>query len=102
MRHGDTPYPQENNFFRARNPHQRTTQNINQNLRQSQIVDVAVTPEANDRNNPESDVLDHYDNFYHTTKSLLVLFQIMGVMPIERNPKGNLQRTSFKYALDYT
>ncbi|XP_050306137.1 gustatory and odorant receptor 22-like [Anthonomus grandis grandis] len=28
--------------------------------------------------------LDKYDNFYDTTKSLLVLFQIMGVMPIER------------------
>jgi gustatory receptor len=27
-------------------------------------------------------------SFYHTTKSLLVLFQIMGVMPIHRNPRG--------------
>ncbi|XP_030746043.1 gustatory and odorant receptor 22 [Sitophilus oryzae] len=30
-------------------------------------------------------LLDYYDSFYHTTKSLLVLFQVMGVMPIERN-----------------
>lgn len=28
--------------------------------------------------------LDRYDSFYDTTKSLLVLFQVMGVMPIER------------------
>lgn len=35
------------------------------------------------------DELDKHDSFYHTTKSLLVLFQIMGVMPIMRSPKGN-------------
>lgn len=33
-------------------------------------------------------LLDQHDSFYHTTKSLLVLFQIMGVMPIVRSPKG--------------
>lgn len=36
----------------------------------------------------DSDELDKRDSFYHTTKSLLVLFQIMGVMPIMRNPRG--------------
>lgn len=32
--------------------------------------------------------MDEHDSFYHTTKSLLVLFQIMGIMPIMRSPKG--------------
>lgn len=36
------------------------------------------------------DMLDKYDSFYHTTKSLLVLFQIMGIMPIMRSPKGKI------------
>lgn len=38
----------------------------------------------------DPDLLDKHDSFYHTTKSLLVLFQIMGVMPIQRSPPGNL------------
>nr|AID61252.1 gustatory receptor [Calliphora stygia] len=46
----------------------------------------------------DSDLLDKHDSFYHTTKSLLVLFQIMGVMPIHRNPpKSNLPRTGFSW-----
>lgn len=32
--------------------------------------------------------MDARDSFYHTTKSLLVLFQLMGVMPIMRSPEG--------------
>ena len=40
------------------------------------------------------DMLDKYDSFYHTTKSLLVLFQIMGIMPIMRSPKGKIYRLS--------
>lgn len=44
------------------------------------------------------DLLDKHDSFYHTTKSLLVLFQIMGVMPIQRSPPGsNLPRTTFHW-----
>nr|XP_029714703.1 gustatory and odorant receptor 22 [Aedes albopictus] len=43
-------------------------------------------------------LLDQHDSFYHTTKSLLVLFQIMGVMPIVRSPKGvNMPRTTFTW-----
>lgn len=34
------------------------------------------------------DLLDEHDSFYETTKSLLVLFQIMGIMPIQRSRKG--------------
>lgn len=36
------------------------------------------------------DLLDKYDSFYHTTKSLLVLFQIMGIMPIKRSAPGEI------------
>jgi hypothetical protein len=36
----------------------------------------------------DPDEMDKLDSFYHTTKSLLVLFQIMGVMPIMRAPSG--------------
>lgn len=34
------------------------------------------------------DLLDAHDSFYITTKSLLNLFQIMGIMPIQRSPPG--------------
>lgn len=37
----------------------------------------------------DPDALDKHDSFYYTTKSLLVLFQIMGIMPIMRSPKGD-------------
>ncbi|CAO1392119.1 unnamed protein product [Diamesa serratosioi] len=44
------------------------------------------------------DLLDKHDSFYHSTKSLLVLFQIMGIMPIMRSPKGTVQeRTTFSW-----
>lgn len=46
----------------------------------------------------DPDQLDEHDSFYHTTKSLLVLFQIMGVMPIMRSPPGSkLPRTTFHF-----
>lgn len=35
----------------------------------------------------DGELLDKHDSFYMTTKSLLVLFQITGVMPIMRVPK---------------
>lgn len=42
-------------------------------------------PQITDKDGP---MLDDHDSFYKTTKSLLVLFQIMGVMPIMRVTKG--------------
>lgn len=48
----------------------------------------------------ESDInlLDEHDSFYITTRSLLVLFQIMGIMPIMRTPKGTEgPRTTFHW-----
>lgn len=42
------------------------------------------------------DLLDEHDSFYKTTKSLLNLFQIMGIMPIRRSPPGKLL-TNFEF-----
>lgn len=42
------------------------------------------------------DLLDKHDSFYHTTKSLLVLFQIMGIMPIQRSPPGTMTKNFVK------
>ncbi|XP_015837537.1 gustatory and odorant receptor 22 [Tribolium castaneum] len=64
-------------------------------IRRAKIVKVAASPtSANPDEEPDPELLDRYDNFYQTTKSLLVLFQIMGVMPIERSGKG---RTTFRW-----
>lgn len=41
-------------------------------------------PEITDK---DGELLDEHDSFYINTKSLLVLFQIMGVMPIMRVAK---------------
>lgn len=62
-------------------------------IRKAKIVKVAASPSiTNPDEEPDPELLDRYDNFYQTTKSLLVLFQIMGVMPIERD-KG---KTTFR------
>ncbi|KAJ3649717.1 hypothetical protein Zmor_021442 [Zophobas morio] len=59
------------------------------------IVKIAASPSVyNPDDQPDPDLLEQYDNFYQTTKSLLVLFQIMGVMPIERSAKG---KTTFRW-----
>uniref|UniRef100_A0A336MVM5 Gustatory receptor n=1 Tax=Culicoides sonorensis TaxID=179676 RepID=A0A336MVM5_CULSO len=42
--------------------------------------------------------IDAYDSFYKNTKALLILFQIMGVVPITRNKAGrSTDRTSFSW-----
>ncbi|KAF9420053.1 hypothetical protein HW555_003647 [Spodoptera exigua] len=53
-------------------------------------------PEITDK---DGALLDAHDSFYITTKSLLVLFQIMGVMPIMRVPKHaqTTKRTTFNW-----
>ncbi|XP_055298688.1 gustatory and odorant receptor 22-like [Sitodiplosis mosellana] len=44
------------------------------------------------------DLLDEYDSFYKTTASLLVLFQIMGIMPIRRSAPGEkMPRTTYHW-----
>lgn len=43
-------------------------------------------------------ILDSYDSFYRTTKALLVLFQIMGVVPISRKKRNVAgHRTEFTW-----
>lgn len=45
-----------------------------------------------------ANTLDKYDSFYHETRSLLVLFQIMGVVPISRtHSKHPGVRTTFSW-----
>lgn len=77
-----------------RNPHQR--------IRDKRHITKIHTPTSGERRlgrdiEPDPELLDQYDNFYQTTKSLLVLFQIMGVMPIERSHLG---KTTFRYFLE--
>ncbi|XP_057663906.1 gustatory and odorant receptor 22-like [Diorhabda carinulata] len=74
----------------------REQPNMNYNKRKTETINVTGTPAENQSNYhdnlPDPELLDHYDNFYHTTKSLLVLFQIMGIMPIEREPGKTIYR----------
>ncbi|CAG9860810.1 unnamed protein product [Phyllotreta striolata] len=67
------------NSLHHRNPHQRT------NFQRQNLPVIEVeTPTEDEMQITEAEILHYYDDFYHTTKSLLVLFQVMGVMPIER------------------
>lgn len=70
------------------NPHQRHMRNT-ERKRSKAIVDGWTENEVNTEK-PSPEELFRTDNFYRDTKSLLVLFQIMGVMPIERAGPGNL------------
>jgi hypothetical protein len=49
----------------------------------------------------DPDELDETDSFYDTTKSLLVLFQISGVMPIMRSPKGEILMKIWQILFSY-
>lgn len=65
----------------------------NDHVKNKNVAELAKTPTYHKQSDlPDPHVVHHYDNFYHTTKSLLVLFQIMGVMPIERQ----LGRTTYR------
>lgn len=75
--HGFDPLPREG--------HHRKHEGRDHHLKVSQVIQVTGTPASGIRiGKPDPELLHQYDNFYQTTKSLLVLFQIMGVMPIER------------------
>lgn len=76
--------------------HHRRYQGREHNLKVPEVIHVRGTPASGVRvNNPDPELLHQYDNFYHTTKSLLVLFQIMGVMPIERETG----KTTYRYGI---
>lgn len=70
------------------------TKNDVQPLRRKNIVHVATPASGKPAHEADPELLEQYDNFYQTTKSLLILFQIMGIMPIERAGKG---KTTFRY-----
>lgn len=74
--------------FYAQNPHQRRTFDRLDKEKASNEVNLEKSRKSGTKRytvDPDPEVLDSYDFFYKTTKSLLVLFQIMGVMPIERS-----------------
>lgn len=73
------------------NPHQRK---IEGNVKAQRLSDAGLEINAKGDSEPDPELLEQFDSFYKTTKSLLVLFQIMGVMPIERSGKG---KTTFRY-----
>lgn len=82
-------------WHKARNPHQR---NIKDKLRKQRLsnasfVSGSTVTVKGYTEDPDPELLDTYDFFYKTTKGLLVLFQIMGVMPIERS---GVARTTFR------
>lgn len=62
-------------------------------IKNKNVEDLAKSPSSK-RSSDQIDphILHNYDNFFRTTKSLLVLFQIMGVMPIERG----IGRTTYR------
>lgn len=70
-----------------RNPHQRRHHD-QKNKFITQIRSATSGVRLSRDMEPDPAMLEKYDNFYQTTKSLLVLFQIMGVMPIERSELG--------------
>ncbi|XP_026743878.1 gustatory and odorant receptor 22 [Trichoplusia ni] len=94
----------ENHGFRVYNP---TTNNDVRRREMFQRIDDKdgiKEYDAKDLYGPEitdkdGALLDAHDSFYITTKSLLVLFQIMGVMPIMRVPKNaqTTKRTTFNW-----
>ncbi|CAH1112366.1 unnamed protein product [Psylliodes chrysocephalus] len=77
------------NNVHHRNPHQQRAEY----LKKPPIIQVAESPEGSVMDQSQAEILHHHDNFYHTTKSLLILFQIMGVMPIERE----VGRTTYRW-----
>lgn len=84
------------NYDKILNPHQRQiledTKRVKEQIEQMERNRGIGSPtdlyvrKSEEKFDP--DEMDELDSFYHTTKSLLVLFQIMGVMPIMRSPKG--------------
>ncbi|CRL01286.1 CLUMA_CG014388, isoform A [Clunio marinus] len=83
------------------NPHQRIfledTKRVKEKIEQLNHGNGLNSFMRKEEEASDPDEMDKRDSFYHTTKSLLVLFQIMGVMPIQRSPKGTVPRTSFSY-----
>ncbi|KAG6446002.1 hypothetical protein O3G_MSEX004223 [Manduca sexta] len=93
----------DNHRFRIYNPHQHERVRKTDASRKSDGKDIKDY-EAKDVYGPQitakdGPLLDKHDSFYLTTKSLLVLFQIMGVMPIMRVSKNaqTTKRTTYNW-----
>nr|UNE74348.1 gustatory receptor 1 [Holotrichia oblita] len=89
----DMDYYDHEILYHVKNPHQRVTEN-NIKVQRASISDTEHNFKKTAEDEPDPELLDQFDSFYQTTKSLLVLFQIMGVMPIERSGKG---KTTFRW-----
>lgn len=71
---------------RARNPHQKI---VDDNERANRLSNAGLEQEDFfKKDEDDMELICEFDSFYKNTKSLLVLFQIMGVMPIERSGNG--------------
>lgn len=75
-------------FTQVTNPHQKYVQNTDRKKSRGEIERFSA---GNVKEPPSPEELFQTDNFYRDTKSLLVLFQIMGIMPIERVSPGDLK-----------
>ncbi|KAI8421582.1 hypothetical protein MSG28_009603 [Choristoneura fumiferana] len=73
--------PNQNDEIRKRDTYRKNDGNLNKGYSDKDFQEPQIT-------NQDGALLDKHDSFYLTTKSLLVLFQIMGVMPIMRVPKS--------------
>ncbi|KAB0803449.1 hypothetical protein PPYR_00419 [Photinus pyralis] len=94
MRDYSASYVERDEHF-AKNPHQKLMSDRWAKKRLSDASMGRSTASVKGyTENPDPQILDDYDFFYKTTKSLLVLFQIMGVMPIERSGIAN---TTFRW-----
>ncbi|KAK9874019.1 hypothetical protein WA026_002373 [Henosepilachna vigintioctopunctata] len=87
-----SPYDQEEKgvYNRHNNLNRQNPENYGRNITKESFSAKKKRAEED----PDPEALEKYDSFYHTTKSLLVLFQIMGVMPIERSGKG---KTTYRW-----
>ncbi|CAG9562425.1 unnamed protein product [Danaus chrysippus] len=81
------------NLYKREKPHNRDFNGKEGKAYEAKDV---YGPEITDK---DGELLDQHDSFYINTKSLLVLFQIMGVMPIMRVPKDaqTTKRTTYNW-----
>ncbi|XP_063622034.1 gustatory and odorant receptor 22 [Cydia splendana] len=85
--------PNQNEQIRKRDMYGKNAQqDADENKETAQLPGLQITAQ-------DGELLDKHDSFYITTKSLLVLFQIMGIMPIMRVPKDaqTTKRTTYNW-----
>lgn len=85
LSHRTSIYDLDENYHHMNNPHQKYVSNTERKKSRAEIEGLSA---GNKEETPSPEELLRTDTFYKDTKSLLVLFQIMGIMPIERVGKG--------------